>query len=49
VLDHLEIESKDRVLEIGCGNRLGSIVFSKITKEVMGIDISLLIIVFIEG
>jgi len=40
VLDHLKIEREDRVLEIGCGNGLGSIIASKIAKEVVGIDIS---------
>jgi len=48
VLDHLKIESKDRVLEIGCGNGLGSIVVSKIANEVVGIDISLPIIVLLK-
>jgi hypothetical protein len=33
VLDHLEIESKDRVLEIECGNGLGNIIASNKSFE----------------
>jgi len=44
VLSHLKIECEDRILEIGCGNGLGSIIVSKISKEVVGLDISALVI-----
>jgi SAM-dependent methyltransferase len=40
VLNHLKIGCDDRILEIGCGNGLGSIIVSKISKEVVGIDVS---------
>lgn len=40
VLRHLNISKNDKVLEIGCGNGLGSIMVSKVAKETVGIDIS---------
>ena len=48
VLDYLKIKREDKVLEIGCGNGLGSIVVSKIAKEVVGIDISAPVIKFLN-